>query len=623
MTRRPGFVLVMTSSAAPLFDVGTELGKYRLLGRVGQGGMSVVYRALDQSLGRDVAVKVLHSHLAESQEARDRFAREARAVAKLRHPNILEIYDYSGAHDARVDASYIVTEFIDGQTLKQFVTSQPLGFPEIAALIALEIAGAVAHAHDALILHRDIKPENVMIRRDGAIKLLDFGISHMVDLERLTVTGQLLGSPAYMAPEHVDGKPIDYRTDIFALGTVLYQLCTGQLPFSGKNAHEVLKRIVEGRFTDPRHVNPAIGNQLGRIILRAMAVNPNDRFQTVAEMRVALATYITESGIENPTTELAAYFADPPGFERAFGPRLAAYLARHGKAQLASGNSTAALDTFDRVLAIEPANHDVLMTLRQMRRRRTTRTMVLVGMGMAAAVAATVFVHGRLTAGDEENANAIEHDGARPALANAGDQDASNAVSPPTLIDAVAIVAVAADAAPSPVADRADAAMSAIMRPNRDARREMDAAPARPVALIATLSISPPTSEYSIDNGPWQVAVGGRQAITITDGPVRVAVRNDACCEAKSRVITPADANTIVPIALAFLPAQLTPTCSKALSVRIDDRMATLGQPWIIPFGETTNTTRRVTVEFVGEGIDRQVVTLRPADNREVTCALR
>ncbi len=616
----------MTAAAAPLFDVGTELGKYRLLGRVGQGGMSVVYRALDQSLGRDVAVKVLHSHLAESQEARDRFAREARAVAKLRHPNILEIYDYSGAHDARADASYIVTEFIDGQTLKQFITAQPLGFPEIAALITLDIAAAVTHAHEALILHRDIKPENVMIRRDGAIKLMDFGISHMVDLERLTVTGQLLGSPAYMAPEHVDGKPIDYRTDIFALGTVLYQLTTGQLPFSGKNAHEVLKRIVEGRFTDPRHVNPAIGNQLGRIILRAMAVNPAERFQTVAELRTALAAYIADSGIENPSTELAAYFADPPGFEQRFRPRLAAHLARHGKALVAQGNQTAALDAFDRVLAIDPANHDVLMTLRQMRRHRTTRNAVLAGLGIAAAVVGTVVVHQLVTTNHDELASASDADGTDAGTAASTDTsfglDAPLAAITATA-DAPTIVVVVPDAAPTPSVDRFDAAQSAIMRPNRDARREVDAAPAQPAVLFATLSISPSTSEVSIDNGPWQVAASGRQTINITDGPVRVAVRNDACCEAKNRIITLADANTVVPIALAFLPAQLTPTCSKALSVRIDNRMATLGQPWIVPFGETTNTTRRVTVEFVGEGIDRHVVTLRPADNREVTCALR
>lgn len=612
----------MTSSAVPLFDVGTELGKYQLLGRVGQGGMSVVYRALDQSLGRDVAIKVLHSHLAESQEARDRFAREARAVAKLRHPNILEIYDYSGAHDARVEASYIVTEFIDGQTLKQAITAQPLEFPEIAALIGLEIASALEHAHDAKILHRDIKPENVMIRRDGAVKLMDFGISHMVDLERLTVTGQLLGSPAYMAPEHVDGKPIDFRTDVFALGTVMYQLTTGQLPFSGKNAHEVLKRIVEGRCTDPRQLNPAIGNQLGRIIMRAMATKPEDRFQSVAEMRAALTAYATDSGIEHPSTELGAYFANPAVFNAGFRPRLAAHLAKHGRALLAS-NQAAALDAFDRVLAIDPQNGDVLAALRQMRRRRTTRNGVLAGMGIAAAVGGTVLVHQALQTqpGATASVDAPANIDAFASLPRPAPDAATVAMIP--LLDA----ADDADAATVPRSNSADARPQRLdaaptdgRRPVRDARRDIDAPP-RPIGA-ATISLSPPTSEFSIDNGPWQTAAGGRQKITLSDGPVRIAVRNDACCEAKSRVLTEADADTIVPIALAFLPAQLTPKCSKATSVRIDDRMATLGQPSLVPFGETTKTTRQVTVEFVGDGIDRQVVTLRPADNREVQCAL-
>src|SRR5205807_3582806 len=130
---------------------------------------------------RTVAVKILHKHLADYQEARDRFEREAQAVAKLRHENILEIFDYAAG-----DESYIVTEFIDGQTLKQFVTDQPIAFGEVGAMIILQVCRALAHAHSVGILHRDIKPENIMVRSDGVVKLMDFGISHMVDLERLT-----------------------------------------------------------------------------------------------------------------------------------------------------------------------------------------------------------------------------------------------------------------------------------------------------------------------------------------------------------------------------------------------------------------------------------------------------
>src|SRR5262245_50989626 len=146
--------------------------------------MAVVYRGLDRSLKRHVAVKVLHRHLADHDEARDRFEREAHAVAKLRHENILEIFDYSKSGDE----SYIVTEFIDGKTLKQFITDHPPRFAEIGAMIAVQICRALGHAHGQGVLHRDVKPENVMIRSDGVVKLTDFGIAQMVDVQRMTVT---------------------------------------------------------------------------------------------------------------------------------------------------------------------------------------------------------------------------------------------------------------------------------------------------------------------------------------------------------------------------------------------------------------------------------------------------
>ena len=180
-------------------------------------------------------------------------------------------------------------------------------------MVILQVCRALAHAHGAGILHRDVKPENIMIRGDGVVKLMDFGISHMVDLERLTVTGQLLGSPAYMAPEHVEGRPLDFRTDVFAVGIVLYQLAVGRLPFEGKNPHEVLKRIAECKFVDPRQANPRIGNRLGRIILRAMAAAPDDRYPAIGEMVIALEGYLDESGLPSDKVagELARYFKAP------------------------------------------------------------------------------------------------------------------------------------------------------------------------------------------------------------------------------------------------------------------------------------------------------------------------
>src|SRR3954447_6579702 len=251
---------------------GRTLSRYRLLEEVGQGGMAVVYKGLDTTLNREVAVKVLHPHLAGVAESRARLQREAHAVAKLRHENILEIFDYSGPDSPE---SYIVTEFIHGKTLKTFLAEHPLPFPEVAEMIASEVARALEHAHQFGVIHRDVKPENVMIRDDGLVKLTDFGIAQIVDKERMTVTGQLLGSPAYMSPEHVEGRPLDFRTDVFALGILLYQLTTGELPFKGKNPHEILKRIADCKSTDARHLNPRIGERLGKIIARMLAREPD------------------------------------------------------------------------------------------------------------------------------------------------------------------------------------------------------------------------------------------------------------------------------------------------------------------------------------------------------------
>src|SRR5688572_22083015 len=275
--------------------------------------MAVVYKGLDTSLHREVAVKVLHPHLASHEEAKKRFEREARAVAKLRHENILEIFDYSGKESTE---SYIVTEFIRGRTLKEFVGEHALGFPEIGAMIACEVCRALSHAHAGGVLHRDVKPENIMIRDDGVVKLTDFGIAQILDAQRMTVTGQLLGSPAYMAPEHVEGKPLDFRTDVFAVGILLYQLTTGELPFKGRNPHEILKRIAECKFLDPRVVNPLIGDRLAKIGLRALAREPDDRFPDVALLYDELSRYLAQIEITDSRGELVRFFEQPVAYEQ-------------------------------------------------------------------------------------------------------------------------------------------------------------------------------------------------------------------------------------------------------------------------------------------------------------------
>ncbi|HEX2570290.1 MAG TPA: serine/threonine-protein kinase [Polyangia bacterium] len=360
--------------------IGRVLSHYKLLEEVGHGGMAVVYRGEDTRLHREVAVKVLHPHLANLEESRARLEREAQAVAKLHHDNILEIFDYSGPDTPE---RFLVTEFIHGQTLSAFLADQPLELPEVAEMIVVEVTAALEHAHHLGVIHRDIKPENVMIRRDGLIKLTDFGIAQIVDKEKLTMTGQLLGSPAYMAPENVEGGVIDFRTDVFAVGILLYQLATGKLPFSGKNPHEVLKKIVDCRYPPPDQVNPLVGRRLVHILQRALARRPEDRFADVGDLRRELLADLAEVGLADARCELKAYFRDRGAWVARSRKQLVATLAERGRAFVRQGRTAAALSVWGRGLAVSPGDPVLLALIDSLsRRRRHVRWMVGAGLGV-------------------------------------------------------------------------------------------------------------------------------------------------------------------------------------------------------------------------------------------------
>ena len=320
--------------------------------------MSVVYRALDEQLKREVAVKLLHDFLARQDEARRRFHREAVAVARLRHPSILEIYDYSGPD---TEEAYIVTELIEGETLRDRV--QRCGIPphpELGALVCFELAGALRHAHEQGVIHRDLKPENVMITRAGQLKLMDFGIAQIMGGgTKLTATGTLLGSPAHMAPELIDGKRADHRGDIFSLGTILYWLCTGHLPFEAPNPSALFRRILEGRYDPPQMIEPKIGNGLARIITRVLAPDPDDRYQDVADLQEDLEEELAEVGLLPSRAHVTALLTDEESFVREFTPTLIDRLVRRGKDALEERRLARATDLFNRVLAVDPHHEEV------------------------------------------------------------------------------------------------------------------------------------------------------------------------------------------------------------------------------------------------------------------------
>lgn len=365
--------------------IGEHLGKYEILEEVGQGGMSVVYRGHDKVLKRPVAIKVLHAHLSKRADSRQRFEREALAIAKLSHPNILQIFDFS---DAGSDQSYIVTEFIQGSTLRDFLEAHPLEQPELAAIIGVKLCEALAHAHQLGIIHRDIKPENVMICQDSTLKLMDFGIAQIVDNNALTVTGTLLGSPAHMSPEMIEGKPLDFRADIFSLGTLLYYAACGELPFQGRNPPLVLKAILDGNYLDAEMVNPRVGRTFSRILDRCMAMEPDDRYSTVEELANRLRDFLAQSDIEDPDHWWQDFYHQPKATQARLERHLIPVLERRGREALKARRVAAALVSFNRVLAMEPDHEAVLKLIRRLDRRR--KVYVYVGAAAMLVVASAV-----------------------------------------------------------------------------------------------------------------------------------------------------------------------------------------------------------------------------------------
>lgn len=369
-----------------------QIEKYRVLEPIGEGGMSVVYRARDEMLQRDVAIKVMHRHLTRDPEARKRFSREARAIARLTHRNIPKIYDFSSSDAER---NFIVAELVEGAPLATLLREGPAPLPELGVMMCLGVASALRHAHENRIIHRDVKPENILVGRDGVAKLTDFGIAQIVGLESMTMTGTLIGSPAHMAPEQIDGtRDIDYRVDIWALGTVLYMAVTGgTLPFDADNPHSVLKRIVEGNYQDPRRINPHVGSDLARIISRCLQVDREARYATMEELEAELRGWLEARGLNDAEAEIRAMMADREGYQRLLSEHLSATLMAIAEEAVAEREHHRALELYGRVLVLDPEHPAAFERVRRLTSGMRTRRMVLwSAAGVVAVVVAAVGV---------------------------------------------------------------------------------------------------------------------------------------------------------------------------------------------------------------------------------------
>ena len=260
---------------------GSELGsRYRVEARIGTGGMADVFRGFDPVLHRTVAIKVLNARFASDESFVDRFRREAQAAARLNHPNIVGVFDH-GSDDG---TQYIVMEFIEGRTLADALGAGRRPTPAQAAEIARHICDALAAAHAQGVIHRDIKPANIMVTRDGTVKVMDFGIARLVSgPETAPQTSAVLGTAAYLSPEQAQGQPVDARTDIYSLGTVLYEMLAGRPPFAGESPVAIAYKQVNEPPVPPSQINPDVPPSLDAVVMRALAKNPANRYQTARE----------------------------------------------------------------------------------------------------------------------------------------------------------------------------------------------------------------------------------------------------------------------------------------------------------------------------------------------------
>lgn len=275
-----------------------RIGKYRLDGLLGKGAMGVVYRAFDPMIDRTVALKTVRRDPADEAQAREmieRFRKEAQAAGRLMHPNIVAVHEY-GESD---EIAYIAMEFVDGTPLSTLIGERPCPLPQALAWFG-DLLAALDYSHRHGVVHRDIKPANLLVTRDGHIKISDFGIAR-IESSTLTQTGAMLGTPSYMSPEQFRGEAIDGRSDLFSAGVVLYQLLTGQRPFSG-SAATVMQQVLNHTPTQPSHVNAALPAGFDAVVLQALAKEPRDRHASARAFQQALDAVSRDDAFSLPQT---------------------------------------------------------------------------------------------------------------------------------------------------------------------------------------------------------------------------------------------------------------------------------------------------------------------------------
>ena len=325
----------------------TQLGRYRIIGEFGRGAMGVVYRAEDPVLDRPLAIKTVFvpADDADRSEYEARFTQEARAAGKLAHPGIVTIYDV-GREGAMV---YMAMELLEGVDLGAEAAKRRFPVPEAVA-IAERIADALAFAHDRGVVHRDIKPPNIMLMGGTRVKIMDFGIARMRSSDLKTQTGLMMGTPRYMSPEQVAGRPVDHRSDIFSLGTVLYELLTDTKLFAGNDATEIMYNVSQLRPVPASRINRKVPAMLDLVMAKALEKDANERYQDAHQFASDLRACLNELGVEPGEGDTTQRIERSPGAQPAADDKTEKFAAGQGEA------TVTAIDVAARVHSAKPQN---------------------------------------------------------------------------------------------------------------------------------------------------------------------------------------------------------------------------------------------------------------------------
>ena len=434
----------------------------------------------------------------------------------------------------------------------------------------------------------------------------------MVDVQKLTVTGQLLGSPAYMSPELVQGKPVDFRADVFSLGTLLYEMVTSELPFKGNNTHEVLKRIADGKFIPAEVVNPVVGSHLGRIVSKALAPNPEDRYATVTDLRKALEQFIAIVGLTNPEKELKKYFGNPLEYSTWLQKHIVSDLLDAGKRALANNEKAAALSLFDRLLCVDPGNQRTLEILSAIAsQRRWIRTgVVLIALFALGGVAYAAWLYVPALRYPDPSGGAISDSSN---LAGFENPDASTAsVRPPATMTTDA--AVADLSPPKPFHRR--------RRPSR-VRKGQRSATRRRVAIVPR-----PKNVQIWLNGKLLGRYGpDLRSISLPAGPVTLKFSNPACCFDYVKTFARNKIPTLISPQLKWKNARVRlHVAPNTANIRVGRQVARSGQAVsvTIPNWSTNGqSTARVTATATGFDSQSKNVTIRANQTTELKWTLK